>query len=110
MHVGLAREVLDRLSVHGPFDAVFVDADKENYPAYLDWAEAGNIRVGGAIFADNTFGFGHVWRDSATIDNPKLKSQVTGLQCINSRLANNPNYRATILPTQQGLTMAVRLH
>ncbi|KAK3916128.1 Catechol O-methyltransferase [Frankliniella fusca] len=109
VHVGTAAEVLQRLAKLGPFDAVFIDADKENYPVYLDWAEE-NIRVGGAIFADNTFGFGHVWRDADTImDNPKLKSQVAGLRKINARLASNPNYRATILPTNQGLTMAVRL-
>lgn len=110
VHVGPAVDVLETLSSEGPFDAVFIDADKENYPKYLDWVERGHVRVGGAVFADNTFAFGHVWRDADTIvDNPKLRSQVTGLQRINARLADSPNFRATILPTNQGLTMAVRL-
>ncbi|KAJ1525195.1 hypothetical protein ONE63_010027 [Megalurothrips usitatus] len=110
VHVGQAAEVLERLSELGPFDAVFIDADKENYPVYLDWVERGHIRVGGAVFADNTFGFGHVWREADSIvDNPKLRSQVAGLRTINARLAASPNFRATQLPTNQGLTMAVRL-
>ncbi|KAE8743017.1 hypothetical protein FOCC_FOCC011393 [Frankliniella occidentalis] len=108
VHVGRAAEVLEQLTELGPFDGIFIDADKDNYPVYLDWAEK-NIRVGGAIFGDNAFGFGHVWRNLDTIHDHHLKSAIAGLQTFNARLANNPNFRATILPTDQGLTMAVRL-
>lgn len=108
VHVGRAAEVLEQLTELGPFDGIFIDADKNNYPVYLDWAEK-NIRVGGAIFGDNTFGFGHVWRNLDTIHDHHLKPAIAGVQTFNARLADNPNFRATILPTDQGLTMAVRL-
>ena len=46
-------------SAHGPFDLVFIDADKEGYPAYLDWA-ADNLRPGGVVALDNAFLFGQL--------------------------------------------------
>ncbi len=107
MHVGRAADVLEQITELGPFDGIFIDADKHNYPVYLDWAEK-NIRVGGGVFGDNTFGFGHVWWDSGHLDG-NLRKSIVGLQNFNSRLADNPNFRATILPTDQGLTMAVRI-
>ena len=48
VHVGAAAEVLPALVARGPFDFVFIDADKEGYPAYLDWA-ADNLRPGGVV-------------------------------------------------------------
>src|SRR4029453_4878677 len=38
VHVGLASDVLPKLAPRGPFDLVFIDADKEGYPDYLAWA------------------------------------------------------------------------
>src|SRR6185312_6614747 len=57
VHVGLALDVLPRLERRGPFDLVFIDADKEGYPRYLDWA-AQNLRPGGIVLLDNAFLFG----------------------------------------------------
>ena len=61
---GPALGVLGILERHGPFDAVFVDADKENYPAYGRWA-ADNLREGGLLLADNAFYFGGLMEDSS---------------------------------------------
>ncbi|KAK3916145.1 Catechol O-methyltransferase [Frankliniella fusca] len=108
VHIGRASQVLEQLAELGPFDGIFIDADKDNYPVYLDWAEK-NIRVGGGVFGDNTFGFGHVWRDPEDFEEQHLRSAISGLRSFNARLADNPNFRATILPTDQGLTMAVRI-
>ncbi|MCS6798140.1 MAG: O-methyltransferase [Myxococcota bacterium] len=55
--VGPALERLPRLESHGPFDAVFIDADKGNYDAYGRWA-ARHVRPGGLLIADNAHYFG----------------------------------------------------
>jgi caffeoyl-CoA O-methyltransferase len=57
--VGVAVGVLETLVADGPFDAVFIDADKENYDVYGRWA-ASHLRVGGLLVADNTLYFGRL--------------------------------------------------
>ncbi len=57
---GKARDLLDDLAVqHGPFDAVFIDADKGNYDHYGRWA-AHHLRRGGLLLGDNAFYFGQL--------------------------------------------------
>lgn len=60
---GSAREVLPTLERHGPFDVVFIDADKANYDHYGDWAFA-NLRPGGLLLGDNAFFFGKLLDDT----------------------------------------------
>lgn len=61
--VGAAVDVLPTLDKHGPFDAVFVDADKENYGRYATWALA-NVRTGGLVIGDNMYLFGKLAEDT----------------------------------------------
>lgn len=63
VHEGAGLDVLPRLAPLGPFDAVFIDADKRNYDAYGRWA-AGNVRPGGLLIGDNAFLFGRLLEDS----------------------------------------------
>jgi caffeoyl-CoA O-methyltransferase len=58
-----ASTVLPTLEPLGPFDAVFVDADKRNYDGYGRWA-ARNVRKGGLLIGDNAFLFGRLLEDS----------------------------------------------
>ena len=55
--VGAALDTLPNLK--GPFDLVFIDADKENYVAYLHWAVR-LARPGALILADNVIRQGQV--------------------------------------------------
>jgi len=55
--VGAGVDVLPTLEKHGPFDAVFIDADKRSYDAYGRWA-AKNLRTGGLLLGDNAYLFG----------------------------------------------------
>ncbi|MEO8056398.1 MAG: O-methyltransferase [Acidobacteriota bacterium] len=57
--VGAGLDVLPTLDVKGPFDAVFIDADKGNYDGYGRWA-AKNVRKGGLVIGDNAFLFGRL--------------------------------------------------
>lgn len=57
--VGAGVEALPTLVSQGPFDAMFLDADKRGYLEYARWADA-NLREGGLLIADNTFLFGRL--------------------------------------------------
>jgi caffeoyl-CoA O-methyltransferase len=61
--VGPGVELLERLSSHAPFDAVFIDADKANYDHYGRWARA-NLRTGGLLLGDNAYLFGRLLEDT----------------------------------------------
>jgi predicted O-methyltransferase YrrM len=100
---GDALQVLQQLK--GPFDMVFIDADKINYTAYLDWAEV-NVRQGGLIVGDNTFLFDAVWKDGP-VDRVRETARAA-MRDFNARLADAEKYHSILLPTEEGLTIAVR--
>jgi predicted O-methyltransferase YrrM len=103
---GEAHDMLRQLAAKGPFDMIFIDADKLAYPDYLDWAEA-NVRKGGLIVGDNTFLFGTAWQDKA----PEGTAPAThaAMRHFNERLADPKKYMSTIIPTNEGMTVAVKL-
>jgi caffeoyl-CoA O-methyltransferase len=103
VHVGPAAERLRGVEPEGPFDLVFVDADKVGYPAYLAWAEQ-HLRVGGVVLADNTFGFGHIHEDRPEGEDP---AAMAALRRFSERLARGGRFRATMLPTGEGLSLGV---
>lgn len=61
--VGAGVDVLPTLDDRGPFDAVFIDADKVNYDHYGRWA-MGHLRPGGLVIGDNAYLFGELLDDS----------------------------------------------
>jgi caffeoyl-CoA O-methyltransferase len=63
VHEGDGMEVLERLSALGPFDLMFVDADKERYDLYGRWA-ALHLRPGGLLIGDNVYYFGRLLDES----------------------------------------------
>jgi len=103
---GDAHKTLPELSSKGPFDMVFIDADKISYPAYLDWAEK-NVKKGGMIVADNTLLAGKTAMDSP----PEGTAPTTwkNIRSFNERLADTSKYEGTIIPTNEGLSVAIKL-
>ncbi len=103
VRVAEAPEGLAALAVDGPFDAVFIDADKQNYPVYLDWALE-NVRVGGLIMAHNALWYGRVL-DPAQRDD----RDVRGLREFNQRISQDPRLKGIIIPVGDGLAAGLRV-
>lgn len=105
IHLGTALQELREVEGEGPFDLVFVDADKAAYPDYLAWAER-HLRIGGVLLADNAFAFGHV-------HDPAYRgaddASVAPLRRFSERLVRGGRFRATILPTAEGMAMGVKV-
>jgi caffeoyl-CoA O-methyltransferase len=101
---GSALALLPTLEPEGPFDFCFVDADKESYPAYLDWAVR-NLRRGGVLAADNAFAFGEL----AAPLGPGASQAARAMDAFHQRLARSGEFRATVLPTGEGLAVGVRV-
>lgn len=97
---GDALETMQALDPAHPFDAVFIDADKERYEDYLDEAIR-LLRPGGLVIADNAFWSGRVLDDDP--EEPGTRS----VQALNRRLATDPRLFGTIIPVRDGLAVAV---
>lgn len=91
-------------SLKGPFDMVFIDANKSAYLKYLDWAEQ-NVRKGGLIAGDNTFLWGAVWGDTSDARGKQAEVMIE----FNRRLADPARYNSILIPTAEGLTVAQKL-
>ncbi len=101
IHLGPAIEKLREVEAEGPFDLVFIDADKISYPAYLTWAGE-HLREGGILLADNAFGFGE-------IHLPGGDEGRVALRLFNEQLARGGRFRATMIPTAEGLAFGVKV-
>ena len=102
---GEALSQLDSLEDQGPFDMIFIDANKGGYVDYLNWAEK-NIRPGGLIVGDNTFLFGAVYGESR---NHKMgEKTIETMREFNRRLSCPDKYESLLLPTQEGMTIAIK--
>jgi caffeoyl-CoA O-methyltransferase len=102
--IGPALDLLPSLSKEGPFDFCFIDADKESYDRYLDWAAA-NLRRGGVVVGDNAFLFGHLKEPLS----PQSSAGARAMYAFHRRLAESGEFRATVLPTGEGMAVGVRL-
>jgi caffeoyl-CoA O-methyltransferase len=60
---GAALDLLPTIESEGPFDAVFIDADKANYDRYGRWA-AEHVRTGGLLLGDNALFFGKLTNEN----------------------------------------------
>jgi predicted O-methyltransferase YrrM len=96
---GDALDSLKKLSPRGPFDLVFIDADKGGYPAYLDWAIA-NLRPGGVVAAHNAFRSGRILEPSEEADEQ--------MDLFNHTLANDSRLESLILAIGDGLAVGVK--
>jgi caffeoyl-CoA O-methyltransferase len=98
LRLGRALDVLGKID--GPFDLVFIDADKENYIAYWE-ACLPKLRRGGVILADNV-----LW--SGRVLDPKERSD-RAIVAFNEHARKDSRVEIVMLPVRDGLTMACKL-
>jgi predicted O-methyltransferase YrrM len=103
LHEGRALDTLPRLA--GPFDMVFIDADKPANPDYFAWALRLS-RPGALIVVDN------VVRGGAVLDAASTDPNVQGVRRLHAVLAAEPRVSATTIQTVgskgwDGFTLAV---
>jgi predicted O-methyltransferase YrrM len=94
-HLGEAKDILTNLA--GPYDLVFLDADKENYPHYFDLI-INKLETGGILLSDNVLWSGKVLEkatDEAT----------SALQEYNHKINTDVRVETVVLPIRDGLTI-----
>ncbi len=98
VEVGDAAQVISKLN--GPFDIVFIDAEKEEYLNIFE-AAAPKLRAGGILLADNALWGGRV----ATND----RSEATlAVKKFNETIFGRKDFEGVILPVRDGVAFAVK--
>ena len=97
--IGNAKQIIPELP--GPFDLVFIDADKANYAVYYDLV-IDKIQSGGFILADNVLWSGKV------IDAKPDKDTLTIL-AFNDKVHNDARVENVLLPIRDGITLIRKL-
>ncbi len=94
IHLGQALDSLARLVEENqpPFDLIFIDADKPNYPAYFEWSLKLS-HPGTLIVADN------VIRKGRIIESQSEDANVQGMRRFLERVAGEARVKTTVLQT-----------
>ena len=93
VRIGSALEILPQLSAEkrGPFDLIFIDADKQNIPAYFEWSMKMS-HPGTLIIVDN------VVRDGGVIDRKTKDPSIKGVRRFIDMLGES-HASATVIQT-----------
>ena len=96
IHLGPALETIDRLE--GPFDFVFIDADKPNYVNYYE-AVLPRLSEHGYIAADNTLCSGRV------LDDRDDEEGTLAIRAFNEHVKSDPRVTSVMLTVRDGVTL-----
>jgi caffeoyl-CoA O-methyltransferase len=96
---GDARDLLKKLTADAPFDMVFIDADKDSYPFYLEWAIE-NVRQGGIIAAHNALRHGKIIAPDNDLDRAMAE--------FNKRIAEDKRLSSFILAIGDGMAISIK--
>lgn len=94
-----ARKEIQNLE--GPFDLVWIDADKENYAPYFDLV-IDKVRPGGFLLADNV-----LWSGKVMAPNPDKDTRA--IQAFNAKVQADARVRNMLLPLRDGVLMMQRI-
>ena len=100
--LGNALDIIPDLE--GPFDLVFIDADKANYAAYYDLV-IDKMSRGGFILADNVLWSGKVLPEG----RKKLDKNTAALLDFNRKIQEDPRVENSLLPIRDGILMVRKL-
>ena len=101
LHIGDACETLS--SLQGPYDLVYMDANKREYVTYYNLV-FDLVKPGGLILADDVLWDGKLWQDPV----PKDK-QTQGIIAFNDMVVNDPRVESVLLPIRDGLNVIRKL-
>jgi len=101
LHVGDAKHILTKIQESGPFDFVFIDADRPNYPFFFEWALE-HLRLGGIFAAHNAFMKGTITGIGEDEEHSALMRQ------FNRQVAENARLTSTIFPAGDGTLVAMK--
>lgn len=99
MHIGNAIEIIP--GIEGPFDLVFIDADKTNYLNYYEKV-FDKVRPGGFIIADNVLWSGKILDQKEIDKDPDTKA----LAEFNAHILNDERVENVLFPIRDGLMIA----
>jgi len=97
--IGNARQVIPTLK--GPFDLVWIDADKENYSNYFDLV-IDKVQPGGYLLADNV-----LW--SGKVLEPNPDKDTLAIQKFNEKVKDDARVQTVLLPLRDGVMMMRRI-
>jgi predicted O-methyltransferase YrrM len=100
IHHGPALAMLRKMS--GPYDLVFIDADKDEYPAYLEHALR-LTKLRSTIMADNM-----LW-SGATVHGDTRRERVQGIMEYTKRIFADKRLSSIIIPLGDGLAVSYRI-
>ena len=105
LHIGDCLETLKRFQEEGrePYDLVFIDANKRDYPEYYELV-FDLVRPGGWILADNV-----LWDGKVALDPMPQDRQTLGIDSFNRRVASDPRVESVIIPLRDGLNLIRKL-
>ncbi len=105
LHIGDCLETLKRFREEGrdPYDLVFIDANKRDYPEYYELV-FDLVRPGGWILADNV-----LWDGKVALDPLPQDRQTLGIDSFNRRVASDPRVESVIIPIRDGLNLIHKL-
>lgn len=105
LHIGDCLETLKRFREEGrePYDLVFIDANKRDYPEYYELV-FDLVRPGGWILADNV-----LWDGKVALDPLPQDRQTLGIDNFNRRVASDPRVESVIIPLRDGLNLIHKL-
>ena len=98
-HVAEAVETLR--ATDGPFDLIFNDINKRDYPASID-AILPKLRRGGALIIDNLLWSGRI------LDPADQSPDTEGVRAVTRRIMESSDWVATIVPVRDGVLVAYR--
>ncbi len=99
-HVGEAVATLRQAA--GPFDVIFNDIDKQDYPNALE-VIATKLRPGGLLLVDNMLWSGRIFQRRDT--SPATR----GVRELTRRIQADPRWIASVIPVRDGLLVAHRV-
>jgi caffeoyl-CoA O-methyltransferase len=99
LRIGNAVEIIPTLS--GPFDLVFIDADKERYSQYFDLVIE-KLNPGGILLADNV-----LWSGKILDANPDKDTRA--ILEFNKKVNEDPRVENLLLPVRDGIMIARKL-